>query len=63
MLNTFNERKQELKTPVRVSSYTLGLEDYGNEALNELKRLRRRTKHWKGVNMAINIISKINQNK
>lgn len=62
MQNIFNDKLQELKTPVRKASYVEGLTDFESQVLIELKKLRRRTKHWKGVNMAIDIVSKLKPN-
>jgi hypothetical protein len=58
-MSAFDTKRQELKTPVRIASYNQGLEDCKEQVLIELKKLRRRTSNWKGVNMAINTVYKL----
>lgn len=58
----FNEKIKELKTPVRRTSYIEGLTDYQNEAVIQLKRLRRKSKDWRGVTQAITCIINLKPN-
>lgn len=49
----------EQKGPATKTAYRKGLTDCQDEVLINLKRLRRKTKHWRGVNKAIDLIENL----
>lgn len=46
----------ENKGPMTKAAYSKGLTDFQVESVKQLKRLRRKTKQWRGVNKCIDLI-------
>ncbi len=49
----------ENKGPMTKAAFSIGLITFQREAVKQLKRLRRKTKQWRGVSKALELIENL----